>query len=98
MTVTDIGGGWTATTDHAQSSYGIPVYLRGGGGAAHSLAEALAAGMLRDVRGARGHSQPEAARRIGVSTQSVHRWETSKTAPTILAQRALVGYLARGEI
>jgi len=47
----DLGRGWTETTEHAASSYGLPVYVRGG--QSHSLEEALAAGMLREVRQAR---------------------------------------------
>jgi len=81
----DLGGGWTASTARAESSYGQPVYVAErcthGEDVAHSLEEALGCGMLAAVRAARGLSQQAAAAQIGCSVGAIRRWEAGTRRP-----------------
>jgi transcriptional regulator with XRE-family HTH domain len=45
---------------------------------------------LRDIRGAAGLTQEEAARRGGVSTKTVERWEAGRTEPALTDLAAYV--------
>jgi len=90
---------WSASTDRAESSYGQPVYVAAqcphGEDVAHSLPEAIACGLLRDARAARGISQETAARQIGVARNSWARWEQGATQPEGLSVRALEQWLLK---
>jgi len=48
---------------------------------------------LRTARLARGETQEQVARQLGVSWPTVCRWENGKTEPTGLSRRAIMGYL-----
>ena len=91
MSTIDLGRGWTETTEHAASSYGLPVYVRGG--QSHSLEEALAAGMLREVRQARGLSCQALAVALGIHYNTLARWERGELHPMGLYRSALLRWL-----
>ncbi len=44
---------------------------------------------LREIRKKKGWSQERLARELGVSFQTVHRWETGKFEPSHLAQEKI---------
>ncbi len=44
---------------------------------------------LRDIRKKKDWSQERLARELGVSFQTVHRWETGKFEPSPLAQEKI---------
>ena len=44
---------------------------------------------LRAIRKKKGWSQEHLARELGVSFQTVHRWETGKFGPSPLAQEKI---------
>lgn len=88
---------WTTITDCAESDHGAPIYVATvcghGQGVAHSLTEALACGLLRDVRRARGMTQVQVAQALGVAPSVVPRWERGETTPVGLYRQALEGWL-----
>ena len=86
-----LAGGWLATTDRAESSYGLPVYVSPQG-VAHSIQEAVQA-LLPVVRKARHHSQHDVARRIGVIDQTIASWEQGKRRPVGLYAAAIERYI-----
>ncbi|MFC1918534.1 multiprotein-bridging factor 1 family protein [Chloroflexota bacterium] len=49
----------------------------------------ILADKIRDCRDCKGWSQENLARRLGVSLNTVHRWETGKTIPSPLAMEKL---------
>jgi len=84
---------WLIDTD-----YGRPVYVaaecRHGRNMPHSLPEACACGLLRDVREQRGLTQQECADQIGVRVSTWAFWERGERAPTIrLCVQALERWL-----
>jgi len=91
MTTLDLGGGWTETTEHAASTYGQPVYVRRG--KAHSLEEAIGAGMLVAVREARHIGRQALAVALGIHYNTLARWERGELHPTGLYQAALLRWL-----
>jgi transcriptional regulator with XRE-family HTH domain len=52
---------------------------------------------LKTYRTSRGWSQEHLARNLGVSLQTVHRWEAGKSAPSQLAQGRLTEFLGTQE-
>jgi len=44
---------------------------------------------LKEIRKRKGWSQERLARELGVSFQTVHRWETGKFEPSQLAQEKI---------
>lgn len=93
----EIAPGWTASTNRAELRYGQAVYVaarcRHGSNVAHSIEEAVGCGLLAAVRGARGHTQADAAREMQVSLNAVQQWEQGLRAPRGLYQQALLRYL-----
>ena len=45
--------------------------------------------VLRDLRKKRGWSQERLARELGVSFQTIHRWESGKFNPSPLAEEKI---------
>jgi len=62
-------------------------------GRAYDLANAVKSGLLVAVRGARGHTQAEAAETMGVSPQAVSYWETGRRGPRGLYSERLTEYV-----
>ena len=52
-------------------------------------------GKLRAIRRKKGWSQERLARELGVSFQTIHRWETGKFEPSPLAQEKIDRLLER---
>ena len=52
---------------------------------------------LREIRRKKGWSQERLARELGVSFQTIHRWETGKFEPSPLAQEKIDRLLEREE-
>jgi len=89
---------WTVNTDGVESSYRHPVYIadecKHGCNVAHSLPEACACGLLRDVRKERGLTQQACADQIGVRVNTWALWERGEKSPTVsLLVRALERWL-----
>ena len=45
--------------------------------------------LLKEIRNKKGWSQERLARELGVSFQTIHRWETSKFNPSPLAKEKI---------
>ncbi len=92
-----IAEGWVATTERAESSYGLLVYVaeqcEHGQDIAHSIHEAIACGLLQAVRAERRHTQEQAAREMGVTLSAVAKWESGVNAPRGLYEQAVECYV-----
>ncbi len=51
---------------------------------------------LRGARQARGHTQEQAAREIGVTLNPVARWERGEQEPSTLARKGIERYIEEG--
>ncbi len=88
MQESPIAAGWTVEDD-AEG----PLTFRRGAEPPMYLDEAMAAGMLRDVRKAWGQTQHQAAEEIGVTETAFGRWERGIARPIPLCEEALLDYL-----
>jgi len=82
-----IGGGWTAAREDGEAVFR-------NGNLRLALGGALAAGMLRDVREARGLTQEQLAQRTGISQRAISGYETGTRRPLRgLYRQALTDWL-----
>jgi DNA-binding XRE family transcriptional regulator len=58
-----------------------------------SLTEAVGRGLLRAVRAKRGHTREEAARAMGVSSETLGFWEEAERTPGGLSLEVIEQYL-----
>lgn len=88
---------WVGSTDGAENGHCAPFYVasecKHGHSHAHCLSDALACGLLLDVRKARGMTQAQVAAALGVTPNAVPRWERGEQVPRGLYRQALEAWL-----
>jgi transcriptional regulator with XRE-family HTH domain len=91
MTDIQVTGAWVATCNRAESSYEMPVYVRRG--EAHSIQEAIQAGLLAEVMESRGHSLRQVAEIVGVEINTVYRWTSGRALPDATSLSRIESYI-----